>query len=232
MKGTTTYKICHQCSVNLPENRKNYRSSRIHSKEVFHMVCRTCEDSIKLKPEWFEGKLLCHKCADYKDEVVFTPNNTLNATRNYRRYICNNCNKIRQHKLNASFSEDKKLDKILTSRYRGAVDRSLKSNIEFSISKAFLHDLYIKQKGKCALSNLDMTFELNAGRTPTNLSVDRINPNEGYTENNTQLVCMAINQMKSDFTNDEIYKFCKNFVLTYEEKNKSEEISLKNLVVN
>jgi hypothetical protein len=38
--------------------------------------------------------------------------------------------------------------------------------------------------------------------------------------------------MKSDFTNDEIYKFCKNFVLTYEEKNKSEEISLKNLVVN
>jgi hypothetical protein len=68
-----------------------------------------------------------------------------------------------------------------------------------------------------------MTFELNAGRTPTNLSVDRINPNEGYTENNTQLVCMAINQMKSDFTNDEIYKFCKNFVLTYEEKNKSEE---------
>lgn len=43
-----------------------------------------------------------------------------------------------------------------------------------------------------------MTFYLDNGRTFTNISIDRITPNLGYTKENIQLVCMAVNQMKSN----------------------------------
>lgn len=47
------------------------------------------------------------------------------------------------------------------------------------------------------------------GRIPTNVSVDRIDSKKGYTRDNVQLVCMAINQMKSDLDNNTFYNLCK-----------------------
>lgn len=49
----------------------------------------------------------------------------------------------------------------------------------------------------------------NNGRIPTNVSVDRIDSKKGYTRDNVQLVCMAINQMKSDLDNNTFYNLCK-----------------------
>lgn len=42
-----------------------------------------------------------------------------------------------------------------------------------------------------------------------NVSVDRIDSKKGYTRDNVQLVCMAINQMKSDLDNNTFYNLCK-----------------------
>ena len=50
------------------------------------------------------------------------------------------------------------------------------------------------------------------GRIFTNVSVDRIDSNKGYTKNNVQLVCMAINQMKSDMSIEELLYFCEHIV--------------------
>lgn len=47
-----------------------------------------------------------------------------------------------------------------------------------------------------------MTFDLYQGRTFTNVSIDQINPHLGYTKENIQLVCMAVNQ------------FCKTIIKT------------------
>lgn len=52
-------------------------------------------------------------------------------------------------------------------------------------------------------------FVFNDGRIPTNVSVDRIDSKKGYTRDNVQLVCMAINQMKSDLDNNTFYNLCK-----------------------
>ena len=57
-----------------------------------------------------------------------------------------------------------------------------------------------------------MTFEQGNGRISTNVSIDQINPKEGYTIGNIQLVCMAINQMKSDLNMDEVYMFCEGIL--------------------
>lgn len=58
-----------------------------------------------------------------------------------------------------------------------------------------------------------MTYAFNSGRVPTNVSVDRIDSNKSYTKNNIQLVCMAVNQMKSDLDMITFYRFCEAILL-------------------
>lgn len=108
---------------------------------------------------------------------------------------------------------------MLLERWHGAKDRAISQNLEFNITTDYLRYLWNKQEGKCALSNLDMTFIFNSGRISTNISIDKIVPSKGYTMGNIQLVCMACNQIKSDLSESEMYNFCKNIVEVYENKN-------------
>lgn len=75
-------------------------------------------------------------------------------------------------------------------------------------------DMWSKQNGLCALSGIPMTHKIYAGKINTNLSIDRIDPNEGYTRNNTQLVCSCVNMMKGMLTIEELIQFCKAILNT------------------
>lgn len=57
-----------------------------------------------------------------------------------------------------------------------------------------------------------MTYELGEGRLYTNVSIDQIHPSQGYTIDNIQLVCMAVNQLKSDFGMDIVIALCKAII--------------------
>jgi len=72
--------------------------------------------------------------------------------------------------------------------------------------------LFNKQNGKCAISNIDMTVNMRNGRSPFNLSLDQIIPSKGYTLDNIQFICMAVNQLKSDFDNDVIMAVCSGII--------------------
>lgn len=111
----------------------------------------------------------------------------------------------RKHR--ANLSDDEKLNKAIKFRWLGAKGRAEKKGIVFNITEDFVKKLWEKQKGLCVLSKIPMTYSFDNGRTFTNLSIDQINPNAGYTEDNIQLVCMAINQMKSDMSLEELYMF-------------------------
>ena len=54
-----------------------------------------------------------------------------------------------------------------------------------------------------------MTWEVLNGKVPTNLSLDRIDSSQGYTEDNVQLVCRIVNIMKNDLSVDEFVGWCK-----------------------
>ena len=97
-------------------------------------------------------------------------------------------------------------------RFLAARDRANKKGIPFNLTKEYLKELWDEQEGKCAISGIEMTFDQCKGRTATNVSIDQINPNEGYVIGNVQLVCMAVNQFKSDFSMDEIYMFCESIL--------------------
>lgn len=213
------YRICKSCGESKPLNPKFYRRNLRDRHYVFHLTCIECEDKLRNMPEWNNDLLLCHRCHQYKPEEAFTPNNTHNEERHNRRHICNECNAQRQREYDRALDDDKKLDKCLRYRYLGARDRAIRNNIPFDITLDFLHQLWDKQNGLCALSGVPMTFELKEGRVPTNVSIDKICSAFGYTMTNVQLVCMACNQIKSDLTEIEMYNFCKKIVENYESKN-------------
>ena len=77
----------------------------------------------------------------------------------------------------------------------------------FEISVADVVDCWNAQENICAYSGRLMTLE--AGKLNT-VSIERIDSNVGYTQENTILVCQAINRMKSDFEFDDFYNLCRD----------------------
>lgn len=213
------YRTCPCCGETFPLTRVYFKRLVTQGKEAFHAKCKSCEDKERHEREWRDGKLRCHKCGEYKDINEFSPNGGSNPIRNNRRSICRECSTATQKKNNHELPNDKKLAKCLRWRWLSARERSKSHNIDFSLTLEDIENLWIAQDGTCALSGVKMTYELQNGRTPTNVSIDKIDRTKGYVTGNVQLVCMACNQIKSDLSEDEMYQFCKKIVEHYESKN-------------
>lgn len=91
---------------------------------------------------------------------------------------------------------------------RDCEDR-IKLNTEWKDGKLLCH---ICGEYKEPSEFTDMTYELGEGRIYTNVSIDQIMPSKGYTIDNIQLVCMAVNQLKSDLDMDTILILCSAIV--------------------
>lgn len=94
----------------------------------------------------------------------------------------------------------------------GARERARKANIYFDLTLDFLISLWNKQKGLCAISGIPMTYTLYEGRIPTNVSIDKIDPNGGYTMDNVQLVCSLVNVMKLNYPIETLLTFCESII--------------------
>jgi hypothetical protein len=92
---------------------------------------------------------------------------------------------------------------------RSAKLRARKNRLEYEIDAHFLTSLLQKQDGCCALSRVLLTFAKGIGHVATNASIDRIDPNKGYTRDNVQLVAHQVNTMKSNRTLGELVEWCK-----------------------
>lgn len=87
--------------------------------------------------------------------------------------------------------------KNITGVWYGATRQSaLARGFEFNVSMEYLNDLLEKQNFKCALSGLPI--KINEGRKTkeTTASLDRIDNNKGYTEDNVQFLHKNVNYMK------------------------------------
>jgi hypothetical protein len=72
------------------------------------------------------------------------------------------------------------------------------------LSIKFLTNLLAKQKGKCALSGVDLTKIAGEGVVTTNASIDRINPGRAYTRKNVRLLCNFVNSFRGNVTDAEL----------------------------
>ena len=93
--------------------------------------------------------------------------------------------------------------KISPNRYYGRVKRAAKiRGIEISVSKEEMMELLESQNFKCALSNMDISFDEGSA------SLDRIDNNLGYISSNVQWLHKHVNFMKNTFNEQEFIDLC------------------------
>lgn len=217
---------CVCCGKEYPAHTKEYFMQHIVSgRYLVSNICKECKRNKKYDREYSENKtkLLCHRCLEYKpiDQFHIDSRTDKELTRESqyriiyrggRKSYCKDCYKTVERERYNRRSEKDRLYKCLQQRWLGARDRAKKHNTEFTITKDDLINKYNEQNGKCALTGIDLTFDMYQGRINTNISIDKINPKLGYTKNNIQLVCMAVNQMKNDLSMNELLSLCKKVI--------------------
>lgn len=211
--------ICPICGRELPLNREYFKriKDKHTGKETYNTICRQCEQVQKQQEhdnEWKDGKLLCHICGEYKDPSEFQ-NHTYYSYRDNKDKRCRKCKQVQMKEARGQYSEDTKLYKVLQERWLAARDRASNKGIPFTITKKDILELWKQQNGLCNISKIPMTYELDNGRVFTNVSVDQKNPGQGYTKENVQLVCSAVNQLKSNWNMDTVIYICKQIVNNY-----------------
>jgi CRISPR/Cas system Type II protein with McrA/HNH and RuvC-like nuclease domain len=85
-----------------------------------------------------------------------------------------------------------------------------KRGFEFLITKEYAWDLYEKQNGKCFYTQLPIN--LNTRNNSMTASIDRIDSNKGYIEDNVVWVHKDINIMKNKFSKEYFLMLCKKIV--------------------
>lgn len=164
-----------------------------------------------------QNELYCYKCLNYKPITDFDTNSDKsNWFREFKDKRCKNCKKLQYEKRRIKNRGDHGIERLLTERYCALRDRAKNKGLIVDFDRSYLKELWKIQKGKCAISGLPMTTLVFSGRVSTNISVDRKDSSKGYIKDNIQLVCMAVNQMKSNLTTEELLFFCKNIIQNYE----------------
>ncbi len=94
--------------------------------------------------------------------------------------------------------------------------RAKNKNLPIDIDLDFLINLYEQQGGKCKLTDINFTFEINKDRTrkflPFNPSLDKIDCNKGYTKDNVRLVCTIVNLALNNFGEDTFKMMCQAYI--------------------
>jgi hypothetical protein len=114
---------------------------------------------------------------------------------------CRNSHGGKTHRLKDLIENNNNVDRFLLRLKNQVKERE-------NLSLKFLKNLYNSQDGKCALSGIKMTAKLHSGKVNTNISIDRIDSNLGYSENNVQLVCYIVNMMKSNLPMETFISYC------------------------
>lgn len=205
-------RICIKCGVEKPLTVEFFRRNAAYITGRYRYKCRTCEfEEIVKDHQDINGNLKCLVCGEYKNEVEFslTKNNRHRKGRDRRCSMCRTKESRERRKL---LADNPQITRIIKERFLGARDRAKKKRIDFNITEEYILELLYKQDNRCAITGDELTFILGNGRTPTNLSIDRIDPNLGYTKGNVQLVCMAVNQFKNDLSSKEFLNLCRKVV--------------------
>ena len=105
--------------------------------------------------------------------------------------MCRRCfGNARQGKDNPNYTGFENVPGSLLYRMR---KRAKTSKMTFLISNEYLNSLYISQNGKCAITNLTISFKNKTA------SLDRISSSKGYEEGNVWWVHKDVNIMKNGY---------------------------------
>lgn len=141
----------------------------------------------------------------------------------YYKTQCNNCKRI-YNKASCTFGKTKcqcfkavkgaynynGYEDICSIYFNRVKERADARDIKFHIDKEMMWNKYIEQKGKCALTGLDIKLQRNyKKRGKMTASLDRIDSDKDYTLDNIQWVHKDVNRMKNAFSEEYFLEICK-----------------------
>ncbi len=101
-------------------------------------------------------------------------------------------------------------DQYTPFRYFIKVTKARKKK-EHDINKEYLKELWKSQKGRCPVTDWELSLPKNSDRFENkaiyNASLDRIDSSKGYIRGNVRFVARIVNYAKSDWGDDVLYKF-------------------------
>jgi hypothetical protein len=159
------------------------------------------------KRAWFYPETqekICAKCAlKLSIAEFFKHKQTKDGFHSWCKQCCKKGNDRSREKKYSSF--DGRIPTFLASCRKSAKKR----NHICSITSKDLQNAWEAQGGICVYTGWAMTTQPNF---PTSVSIERIDSKQGYTTENTVLVCNIVNRMKSDFSGKLFYSVCRAVV--------------------
>ncbi len=178
---------CRDCAL-IRQKRAASKYKRIHGR---------CRSSYNYVRKFTPVKSNCAKCnAEYIK---------IQKTHKYCSQVC---------KAHANNSTDKQYGSLSghwPSYFRGLANQPHRK--PYGLTWEDLNEVYLRQKGLCALSGVELTCLKKKGTIfRTNASVDRIQAGGPYTKDNIQLVCSALNKFRTDLSVEEFIDWCRKVV--------------------
>lgn len=130
---------------------------------------------------------------------------TPEANRIYQRgYRRNNKAKIKEHKQRADRRDPwKRLIVAAKTRCRLA-------DIPFNLTFEWGEGRYT---GRCEITNIPFISNVGRGRaSPFSMSIDRIEPEAGYLQNNCRFVLLGVNCLKGNGTDDDMWRIAQAMI--------------------
>lgn len=91
-------------------------------------------------------------------------------------------------------------------------NRSQIKGFDFDLDMEDLTGLWIRQRGRCVITGIPMSFETSSDRNPRSCSVDRIRSDGGYTLNNIRLCSFWANNAMNAWGRDLLEEMIVNSV--------------------
>lgn len=125
--------------------------------------------------------------------------------------VCVGCIKETKIKLRAAgYKTKRNVRATLSQALYKALKRRPTTN---SITRDQLFELWKAQRGKCAVTKLEMKSQTGGNTyTPYSVSLDRKNSKLGYTKKNVRLICMAVNTFRGQMSDGEMLTIAKAIV--------------------
>jgi hypothetical protein len=150
-----------------------------------------------------ENPITCARCQKELSPDEF---NRISGTSGAKRKFCRACNRVNDRKTRSSGYQSYLKNLVRNSRY----DSKQRGITDYTITAELLHDLWVEQAGRCAISGVVLTHHLDgSGRKDFNASIDRIDSQMGYVPGNVQLVAGRVNLMRGNLGVDMLYWWVK-----------------------
>jgi len=146
-------------------------------------------------------------CMLHREEAIWHRNK---ARESGGQWVCPTCarHKAKGQKRTWKTGHTDPLRYNLARAVAAAKFHSKKIGRPFSLSVEDVLEIWNRQKGRCAISDIQMEWlPGNVRRNRNKVTMDRIDSSKGYERDNVWLVCDWVNRAKTDMTKEESLLF-------------------------